>query len=411
MALLEMHIDSAFGAHGADKARYQHWLDTLTSAITRIRKTPKREAAPVLGLPSRTDDLTEIESVAGTIRDGFSTLVVVGMGGSSLSGETLAAIAKPGNVALRFIDNIDPYGMEEFTRTLDWRRAAFLVISKSGNTVETLALLSVLLRHAKEAGLDVSRHFFVITITDGNPLHTIAKAHGMRVIAHDPDLGGRFSILSAVGLIPAAVAGLDIHALRAGAGRVLEDNGDAARSAALHRALMEKNIRVNVTMPYCDRLNALAGWYRQCWGESLGKCAEATTPVRARGTTDQHSQLQLYLDGPKDKLFTLMLLENKGQGEPIGFPDGGDARLDFLKARSMGDLMAAQQRGTLDTLVRRGCPVRSFTLRELNEETLGGLLMHFMLEIMFTAELLGVNAFDQPAVEESKLLALGYLAG
>ena len=232
----------------------------------------------------------------------------------------------------------------------------------------------------------------------------------MRIIAHDPDLGGRFSILSAAGLIPAAAAGLDIRALRAGAQTLLADHTPAAQSAALHMALMEKNARVNVTMHYCDRLGWLANWYRQCWAESLGKCDSVSTPVRSRGATDQHSQLQLYLDGPKDKFFSMMMLECAGQGASIDYGDITDPRLDIFKGRTMGDLMAAEQRATISTLVARGCPVRSFVIKELNEEAMGALLMHFTLEVIFTAELLAVNAFDQPAVEDGKVFAIKYLS-
>jgi len=182
---------------------------------------------------------------------------------------------------------------------------------------------------------------------------------------------------------------------------VMADYEPAVQSAALHMALMEKKVRVNVMMHYDDRMGALASWYRQCWSESLGKCDGVMTPVRSRGATDQHSQLQLYLDGPKDKLFSLMMLECAGQG----------ARIDVNGIQcTLGDLMGAEQRATLATLTKRGCPARSFTMKKLDEETLGALLMHFMLEVIFTAELLGVNAFDQPAVEESKVLTLGYLA-
>ncbi len=417
-ALFKLDITTAFedsvGTTGASKQRYEQLLEKLLPTLPRIRKSPQREAEPVLGLPSAKDDLAEIEAVGKSIREQFSTLVVVGMGGSSLSGETLALTAKPSPLKLVFVDNIDPVIIGRMCEALDWKKTAFLVISKSGNTIETLAHMSVLLRHAKAAGIDPAKHFTVITIPDGNSLETIAKAYNINVIPHDPKLGGRFAILSAVGLIPAAAIGMDIRALRAGAQKVLEDNfdrapGDSARSAALHVALMDKNTRINVMMHYCNRLEGLASWYRQCWGESLGKCAAATTPVRSRGATDQHSQLQLYLDGPKDKLFTFMTLNRSGQGDAIDFPELSDTRFDFLKGQTMGDLMVAEQKGTLGTLVKRGCPVRAFEMDVLNEEVLGGLLMHFALEIMFTAELMQVNAFDQPAVEESKVLTMQYL--
>jgi len=406
-------FEDAVGECGASRARFTHWLDKLTPAIPRILGKPQREATPLFALPTRTDDLAEIEKVATHINGNFSTLVVAGMGGSSLGGETLSNLREPGGVALHFLDNIDPHSMTHLTHILPWRETAFLFISKSGNTVETLAQMALLLRIAKkELGPDVGKHFFVITVPNGNALHTLAQAHGMKILAHDANLGGRFSALSLVGLIPAAVAGLNIQAIRAGAKGIMDDYSEVAQSAALHMALMEKKARVNVTMHYCDRLGGLANWYRQCWAESLGKRNVAvSTPVRSRCATDQHSQLQLYLDGPKDKFFSIIMLECEGQGGAIDYDAGADPRLDFLHGKTLGDLMAAQQRATIDTLVKRGCPVRSLVVRHLDETSMGAMLMHFALEVIFVAELLGVNAFDQPAVEDGKVLALKYLAG
>ncbi|MES2983748.1 MAG: glucose-6-phosphate isomerase [Pseudomonadota bacterium] len=405
-------IDTAFedavGVHGANRGRYDFWRASLAAAQPGLLANPPREAAPILALPTRSDDLAEIDAIAAHIAGRFSTLVVVGMGGSSLSGEALASIRAPGLLTLRFVDNIDPHSFTALLDSLVWRDTAFLVISKSGNTVETLAALGVFLAHARRAVADYAAHFFVITIPNDNPLHRLATTHGFRLLAHDVDLGGRFSILSAVGLIPAAAIGLDIRALRAGAAAVRAQ--DAAESAALHLALSEKQVSIQVLMHYCDRLGGFAGWFRQCWGESLGKCDRASTLVPSRGVTDQHSQLQLYLDGPKDKLFTALIVEeSKGQGPVIEFPGETDARLAYLVGHTLGDLLMAEQLATNTTLIQSGAPLRSFAIPKLNEMTLGALLMHGSLEIMFTAHLLGINAFDQPAVEASKLLALAHL--
>ena len=414
---LDNAFEAAVGGHGADPTRFQHWLDTLSLVVPDIIAKPQREAAPVFSLPSRTDDLVEIESIAAHIAGSFSTLVVAGMGGSSLSGETLTQLRKPGSIELHFLDNIDPHTMDALAQTLVWRETVFLFISKSGNTIETLAQLAIMLRLAKENGCNIAKQFFVITIPNGNGLHGLAQAHGMRVVAHDVDLGGRFSVFSSVGLIPAAAAGVNIRALRAGAHAVMSElqssdaiDTPAAQGAALHMALFEKHIRINVMMHYCDRLGGLANWYRQCWAESLGKCSTVSTPVRSRGATEQHSQLQLYLQGPKDKLFSLMMPQHAGQGGSIDFGAGADPRFDFLKGKTLGDLMAAQQRATLSSLVKHGSPVRTLTMREVNEGVLGALLMHSALEVILTANLLGVNAFDQPAVEDGKIFALQYLA-
>jgi glucose-6-phosphate isomerase len=420
-ALFTQAVDTAFeevvGARGAARASYTQWRDKLSAILPRIEKNPVPEAANIFGLATATEDLAEIESIATHIAEHFTDLVVVGMGGSSLSGEALAHLRKPGGVVLHIVDNIDPHTLALLVEALPWKTTAFLVISKSGNTVETHAQMAVFLREAKARGANPAKQFFMITITNNNPLHRMATEYGMRVVGHDPDMCGRFSILSAVGLIPAAAMGVDIRGLRSGAQITLAENftgvdPSAADAAALHMALMEKSANIHVLMHYCDRLGGLAAWVRQSWAESLGKAGKGTIPVPSRGATDQHSQLQLYLEGPKDKFFTSLIVDTSGQGAGIGFADTStDARLSYLNGHTLGDLAMAEQRATNVTLVKAGCPLRTITASRMDEATLGALLMHFALEVVFTAELLGVNAFDQPAVESSKKLALAYLSG
>lgn len=418
--LFSQNIEAAFedvvGEAGASRARYEHWCAQARTAIPNIFKNPQREAAPIYKLPSRTDDLAEIESIATNIAEHYSDLVVVGMGGSSLSGETLAHLRKQGGLKLHFVDNVDPHTLALLVESLPWVTTHFLVISKSGNTVETLAQMAVFLRAAKQRiPSGYGKHFTVITIPDNNPLHRLAVAHGMRHLSHCADLGGRFSVLSAAGLIPAAAVGVDIRALRAGAGIVLAKNqgdklGAAGEAAALHMALVEKQTRIQILMHYADRLTGLALFHRQCWAESLGKQGQGTTPIPSRGATDQHSQMQLYLEGPKDKFFTSLMLDMAGQGAAIDF-DEADSALDYLRGHTLGDLAMAEQRATNATLIKSGRPLRTIACAVLDEATLGGLLMHFSLEVGFTAALMGINAYDQPAVESGKKLALEYLAG
>jgi glucose-6-phosphate isomerase len=162
-------------------------------------------------------------------------------------------------------------------------------------------------------------------------------------------------------------------------------------------------------MAYADRLERFTHWYVQLWGESLGKNGKGTTPVAALGPVDQHSQVQLFLGGPRDKLFTVVTVDAAGLGPRM---DGELAKLvgepDFA-GKTIGDLVAAEGRATAETLVKNGCPVRTIHLSQLDEESLGELLMHFMLETIIAAHLLGLDAFDQPAVEEGKVLAKKYL--
>jgi glucose-6-phosphate isomerase len=226
-------------------------------------------------------------------------------------------------------------------------------------------------------------------------------------------------VLTNVGLLPAAVAGLDIAQVRAGAAAALAPvlagrpaaEVPPALGAALAVALAATGKQVSVMMAYADRLERFTRWYVQLWAESLGKDGKGTTPLGALGPVDQHSQLQLFIAGPRDKLFTILTIACAGKGPRM---DGALAALagepDFA-GKTIGDLVDAQGRATAETLARNGCPVRTIHLERLDEFALGALTMHFMLETIVAAHLLGVDAFDQPAVEEGKVLAKRYLAG
>jgi glucose-6-phosphate isomerase len=189
----------------------------------------------------------------------------------------------------------------------------------------------------------------------------------------------------------------------------VEDSAPAIGAAIAVGLLQEKQIGQSVLMAYCDRLATFGLWYRQLWAESLGKDGTGTTPIRALGTVDQHSQLQLYLAGPRDKMFTFLVSDTAGEGGRMDASLAQAAGATVLAGRSLGDLFDASARATAESLVRNGRPVRMIRLARVDEAGLGALFMHFMLETIFAADLLGVNAFDQPAVEEGKLLARQYL--
>jgi len=187
---------------------------------------------------------------------------------------------------------------------------------------------------------------------------------------------------------------------------------DAAVGAAISVGLAtDNNILSTVMMPYIDRLADFGLWFRQLWAESLGKQGKGTTPINALGTVDQHSQLQLYLDGPSDKMFTIIMLSCAGAGLSVDPRLADDEALAYLAGKSVGDLMDAEQRATAETLIRNKRPTRIIQLDRLDETVMGALMMHFMLETIIAAHLLGVDPFDQPAVEEGKILTRKYLAG
>jgi glucose-6-phosphate isomerase len=415
------------GPGGLSPAEYDPVLAACAGALKQVRAWHGDGKHPFLTLPERRDDMADIEMAAARFREAFDSVIVLGTGGSSLGGRVLTALPQPafgtaqsGGARVSFMENVDGRSFEELFHALDLRRTGFVVISKSGRTMETLAQFLVCLSAMREA-VDLerlSRHFLVVTQPGNNPLRKLAEHRRIQVIDHDPELGGRFSALSVVGLLPAMIAGLDGVAARTGAAEVLRQTLDAKTPAdsapavgaainiAFHR---HKGVQATVVMPYSDSLAPFGLWFRQLWAESLGKDGKGTTPIHAVGTVDQHSQLQLYLDGPADKLVTFITTDCAGQGQVIKPDRGLDAELDWLVGRTMGDLLNASQRATWKTLVKRGRPVRLFRLPALDGRAMGAMMMHFMLETVIAAHLLGVEPFDQPAVEAGKVLARRHL--
>jgi glucose-6-phosphate isomerase len=403
---------------------YEALLARTARGLDKLRAAHQDGSLPLLHLPTRKDDLEALAPLAERLSN-CNDVVVLGTGGSSLGGKTLAALtdatylARLGRPRLHFMDNVDPASFAALVANIVPRRTVLLTISKSGSTAETLTQLLTLLPTFR-AGLRSALGQSLVAITEptDNPLRRLVGRLGGTLIDHDPLIGGRYSVLSSVGLLPTMVAGLDAMAVRRGADQVLApiiagagpEDVPAACGAALAIAGAEAGLGITVLMPYADRLEEFGMWYRQLWAESLGKQGKGTTPIRAMGTVDQHSQLQLYLDGPRDKLFTVLSAPSAGIGVPVSASFADDPRLDYLVGRSLGDLLDAETQATVETLARNQRPVREIRMTRIDEATLGALFMHFMIETILAADLIGVDPFDQPAVEQGKVLTREYMA-
>ncbi len=419
-------LSAAIGEHGLGEAELANQLAGCAAPLAAVAQWQKSGSLPLLHLPSRRDDLAEMQDIADALRAECQHVVVLGTGGSSLGGQTLYALADCGfgpgrdKPRLIFMDNVDPDSFGELAAAVDVGRLGVLVISKSGGTAETLTQFLTLVPLLLAAGGEAALQARVVAITEpgDRPLRRLAEKWGIRIVDHDPAVGGRFSALSVTGMLPAMIAGLDPVAVRDGAGEVLAQCLGASKPEAVPAALgaavsmglaQHRGAGMTVLLPYLDRLGHFGLWYRQLWAESLGKDGKGTTPIRAMGTVDQHSQLQLYLDGPRDKMFTV--LSAAAVGGDVVAPDQAEAcGAGYLGGHSMGDLLDAEQRATADTLVRNQRPTRLMEIEALDERRMGALMMHFMLETIIAAGLLGVDAFDQPAVEQGKVLAREYLA-
>jgi glucose-6-phosphate isomerase len=421
--LTESCFDPPIREGGLKESEFADVLAACEPAIEGLRRAYEVGRLPLLRLPESTADIEALRPVAARNRERFRDVVLLGTGGASLGGQTLCALADPfrkEGPRLWFMDKVDPSTFDTMLAAIDLKHTGFLVVSKSGSTAETVLqfLVTLGLVRASLGANAIPKHFTVITEPGGSPMREMARRFKIPVLDHDPKLGGRYSVLSLTGLLPAMIAGLDPLAVREGARTVLQqlltvkeakDLPPAVGAAISVGLARHRFVTSTILMPYVDRLGDFALWYRQLWAESLGKGGNGTTPIKAMGPVDQHSQLQLYLDGPADKMFTIIQLDFAGKGQQVDPTLADDPALYYLARRTMGDLVAAEQRATAETLARNGRPVRIIRLANLDERVMGALLMHFMIETIISANLVGVDPFDQPAVEEGKVLTRDYL--
>ncbi len=340
-------------------------------------------------------------------------VVVVGIGGSNLGAKAIyTALREKARAEMLFFENIDPETISfllERTEPED----AFVFISKSGKTLETLINASLILkRHGKKLSRE---NLYVITGNKNSPLGQIASSTGSLLLPVPEYIAGRYSLFSPVGLLPLRLAGIDIRLLQQGAEQMmegLEEEGEQLlRTALLLVELFRQGKNILVLMPYCDALWEMVFWFRQLYAESLGKEGKkgrwGQTPVAARGTVDQHSQLQLYLDGPSDKVIFFWRVENFRSDLPLD----GEYLPEGAEGRRLSEMFSIQWRATRTALARRGKPSITLALDGLDEEVLGQLVVWLETLVYLIARITGLNPFDQPAVELIKKLAREYSSG
>jgi glucose-6-phosphate isomerase len=428
------------GGRGIDPDR----LDGLRTRFAALHAdVARRREAGALGF----FDLLEPAELPARIRafaDGpgqaFENVVVLGIGGSALGATALlhalrgpdwnqrSAEAREHFPRLFVLDNVDPHTVGALLDRVDVRRTLFNVISKSGTTAETMAQFLVVRERLSQAIDDEDgyrRHLLFTTDPDKGVLRDIARRESIATLPIPPAVGGRFSVLSAVGLLPAALVGIDPVALLDGA-RAMErrcatdDLGQnpAGIFAALQwLADREADAPIHVMMPYDDRLYSVADWFRQLWAESLGKRRAldgrevhvGPTPVKALGATDQHSQVQLYIEGPFDKTVTFLAVEECDRDLTIPPLYGEIEALGYLGGRSLGELLDSERRATAAALAGRGRMNMTLTLPRLDEAALGQLLMMLQIATVYAGALYEVDPLDQPGVELGKELTYGLM--
>ena len=427
------------GERGIDGAEMNALSASLSNAYKAVEVGRGKGMQGWMDLPYNQDEiLEEVEETAKGIRERFDAFVVLGIGGSALGPAAVQQALnhlhynelpkeKRNAPKLYIEDNIDPERMAALMDVVDVRTTCFNVISKSGGTAETMSQYLIVLEKLKEAcPNDYQEHIVVTTSKTKGFLIELARAEGFKTFYIPDGVGGRFSELCPVGLLAAAVCNIDIRALVAGAKKMDErcNSGDMTKNPALYEAglmylCMQKGMNISVMMPYADSLKLISDWYAQLWAESLGKnvtldgkpCHVGSTPVKTLGVTDQHSQLQLYTEGPFDKAITFLKVENFRAVTPIPHGCENVPKIAFLGGKSHNQLIEAERRGTEYALYRSGRMSQTITLDEVNADTVGQLLYFFELVTAYTGALLNIDTFNQPGVEESKVAAyavMGY---
>jgi glucose-6-phosphate isomerase len=444
--MTRLHLDYTnmmgprLGGRGVDPER----LDALAKRFEEIHAdVRRRREGGELGFfqlldPSELPD--RIQAFADGPGQAFENVVVLGIGGSALGATALLHAlrgpdwnerddeARDHYPRLYVLDNVDPASVAALLDRIDVRRTLFNVISKSGTTAETMAQFLVV-RERLQAAIDdpegYRRHLLFTTDPERGVLRDISQRESIATLPIPAGVGGRFSVLSAVGLLPAALVGIDVRALLDGA-RAMDrrcDHGTLADNPAGLFAMLqwvadrESGAPIHVMMPYSDRLYSMADWYRQLWAESLGKQRSlggedifvGPTPVKALGATDQHSQVQLYMEGPFDKTVTFLAVAERDRDVTIPRSYEDIEALGYLGGHTLGGLLDAERRATAAALAERGRMNMTVTLPRLDEHALGELLMMLEIATVHAGALYDVDPLDQPGVELGKRLTYGLM--
>jgi len=429
-------VGAADGVTAAD-------LDGISPKVEAALETVRRQAdAGELGylkLPGRTDYRDQVMKLVEVHRPAATDLVVLGIGGSALGNIALQAALNPatynlmdqasrGGPRLFVLDNVDPALVADVIGCLGDRleTTLFNVISKSGETAETASQFMIFRELLQKAlGDDYARRVVATTDAAKGTLHTIATAEGYDMLEVPGDVGGRFSVLSEVGLFSAAMCGIDIDAVLGGAGAMADRcrkadwraNPAGILAAVKYLMMTAKGKPIHVMMPYSNRLYSLADWYRQLWAESLGKKHNRAgeevfvgpTPVKALGATDQHSQVQLYREGPPDKLTVFVGVAEHPADVDIPDAFGDVPGLAYLGGATLGELLSAEMAATEYALAQAHRPSVTIRFDAITPAAVGEFIMLYELTTSLMGELLEINAYDQPAVELGKQATFGLL--
>ena len=385
-------------------------------------------------LPADKTLLDQVTRFSEAARGKYDDVVILGIGGSALGPIALRTALRPsgwnmldektrgGYPRLNVLDNVDPETIAALLERLQLARTLFIVTSKSGGTCETMAQFLIVHDRITSAKLDVAKHLVFVTDPKQGALRPLAERLKVPALDIPPSVGGRFSVLTPVGTLPAALIGIDVQSLLAGAGEMARRCANAELAAnpagvyAILQWLSDTQLKksIAVFMPYSDPLRDFAAWFVQLWAESLGKkrpdgTSVGSTPLAALGATDQHAQVQLFMEGPADKTLTFVAVKERSTDVkiPAAFPDVKE--LGYLAGHSLGELIDIEQRATAGALARRGRPNMTIHLDRVDAGHVGQLMMLLEIATAYAGQLYGIDAFNQPGVELGKQFAYALL--
>ena len=385
-------------------------------------------------LPGDKTLLEQVERFSSAARGKYDDVVVLGIGGSALGPIALRTALRPsgwnllddkargGFPRLQVLDNVDPETIEALLNRLRLERTLFIVTSKSGGTAETMAQFLIVHDCITRAKLDVAKHMVFVTDPKQGALRPLADRLKVPALDIPANIGGRFSVLAPVGTLPASLIGIDVKSLLSGASEMAKrcDSAELARNpAGVYAVLqwladMRLNKKVTVFMPYSDPLRDFAAWFVQLWAESLGKhkpdgTPVGSTPLAALGATDQHAQVQLFMEGPADKTVTFVAVEKRATDVTIPKEFTDVKELGYLGGHSLGELIDIEQRATAGALAKRGRPNMTIHLERVDASHVGQLMMLLEIATAYAGQLYGIDAFNQPGVELGKQFAYALL--
>ncbi len=361
-------------------------------------------------------DLAKILATVAKHKAGIRDFVILGIGGSSLGAEAVLRALHPSLKEPRFhiLDNADPTWMSWLLKSLRPEETLFYVVAKSGGTPETLSQFLVAREWVEKSVKDWQKHFVCCTDPVKGDLRALAKKWNLSCLEVPPTVGGRFSVLTPVGLFPAAFAGLPIEDFLQGAASVAawDEKSNPCQQVAVALARAAEKFPLTVIMPYSTQLQGFSRWFCQLWAESLGKRGKGLTPYPAVGASDQHSQMQLYMEGPRDKCMVFVRVRKMSESLPIPFPAELRELSSFalLEDKSVGGLLDAEFLATRDAVTNQGIPNVTIELDQLDAYSLGALFYFWEWATAIAGAVLGVDPFDQPGVEAAKILTKKYLA-